>query len=127
EPDAPNFTPRVSGMVTAQGGAASYRLSILKSDHGDENSVQRFFFDYAQPKAGEGHFIHTYRCDGSPIPSFEGEPETVTLAGGIDPFTRSVWESLDSENKVSLFVRYISLKTGKTDTRIVNARGEKVQ
>lgn len=120
EDDRPNWTPRISGLVKVEGGKVEYKLSILKSDSGDETSVQRFFYDYCQPKAGVGHFIHTYRCDGSPIPSFEGEPEKVVLAGDIDTLTESVWNSLNADNKVSLFVRYIDLKTGKADTRIVN-------
>lgn len=120
EDDAPNFTPRISGVVEAGEGKASYKLSILKSDNGDESSVQRFFFDYCQPKAGVGHFIHTYRCNGNPIPSFEGEPERVSIAGDIDEITRNVWESLNQDNKVSLFVRTINIHTGETQTCIIN-------
>lgn len=120
EPDAPNFTPRVSGMVTVENGRADYRLSILKSCDGDPQSPQRFFFEYPAPKAGEGHFIHTYVTDGSPIPSFQGEPERVTLEGDIDGLTAAVWEHLNEDNKVSLFVRFIDLKTGKVETRIQN-------
>lgn len=120
EDDCPNWTPRISGVVKVEGGKAEYKLSILKSDNGDETSVQRFFYDYCQPKAGVGHFIHTYRCDGSPIPSFEGEPEKVALAGDIDTLTENLWNSLNADNKVSLFVRYIHLETGKADTRIIN-------
>ena len=117
EPDAPNFTPRVSGIVSP-GGA--YTLSILKSNAGNPDSVQRFFYEYAEPLAGEGHFIHTYRCDGNPIPSFEGDPTAVGIEGDIDSFTELVWNSLNEENKVSLFTRFISLETGKTETRILN-------
>ena len=120
EPDAPNFTPRISGIVKVKDGAMKYKLSILKSDGGNADSVERFFFEYDQPVAGEGRFIHTYRCDGSPIPSFAGEPERVRLMGDIDTFTRMVWNSLNEDNKVSLFVRYIDLATGKTQDRIVN-------
>ena len=120
EPDSPNFTPRISGIVKVKGGAMKYKLSILKSDGGNADSVERFFFEYDQPVAGEGRFIHTYRCDGSPIPSFAGEPEHVRLMGDIDTFTRMVWNSLNEDNKVSLFVRYIDLATGKTQDRIVN-------
>ena len=116
EPDGPNFTPRISGLVED----SRYRLSILKSDNGDENCAQRFFFEYDNTKAGEGHFIHTYRCDGNPIPSFEGEPERVTISGDLDEFTKTVWESLNEDNKVSLFTRFIDLTTGKFETRIVN-------
>ena len=117
EPDGPNYTPRISAVVYADG---SYQMSILKSADGNGDSVQRYFFDYPQPVAGEGRFIHTYRCDGSPIPSFAGEPEHVRLMGDIDTFTRMVWNSLNEDNKVSLFVRYIDLATGKTQDRIVN-------
>mgnify|MGYP002648359129 CR=1 FL=1 len=120
EPDSPNFTPRISGIVKVKDGAMKYKLSILKSDGGNADSVERFFFEYDQPVAGEGRFIHTYRCDGSPIPSFAGEPEHVRLMGDIDTFTRMVWNSLNEDNKVSLFVRYIDLATGKTQDRIVN-------
>jgi Archaeal IMP cyclohydrolase len=116
EPDAPNFTPRISGVVTRTG----YKLSILKSNNGDDHSAQRFFFDYEEPKAGEGHFIHTYKCDGNPIPSFEGEPEWVSIEGDIDSFTNALWKKLNSDNKVSLFVRYWNIETGAEETRIVN-------
>lgn len=117
EPDAPNFTPRVSGLVLPNG---AYKLSILKSNAGNPDSVQRFFYEYAEPLAGEGHFIHTYRCDGSPIPSFEGDPTAVKIEGDIDSFTELVWNSLNEDNKVSLFTRFISLATGETETRILN-------
>jgi len=116
EPDDPNFTPRISG-ITKDG---KYKLSILKSANGDKNSVQRYFFEYVQPQAGLGHFIHTYKCDGNPIPSFEGEPELVKIEGDIDSFTKSVWENLNADNKVSLFVRYIDIATNKYETRIIN-------
>ena len=120
EPDAPNFTPRISGVVKVKQGVMSYKLSILKSDGGNEKSAERFFFEYPQPVPGEGRFIHTYQCDGTPIPSFAGEPERVKLSGDIDTFTTMVWNSLDENNKVSLFVRYIDLKTEKVQDRIVN-------
>ena len=120
EPDAPNYTPRISGMVTVKDGQASYRLSILKSNGGNAESPQRFFFDYPAPLAGEGHFIHTYVTDGDPIPSFEGEPKRVTVGGEIDAFAKDLWESLNEDNKVSLFVRFIQIATGKTETRIIN-------
>ena len=119
EPDAPNYTPRISGMVTRGNGKLTYRLSILKSDAGDPEAPQRFFYEYT-PRAGVGHFIHTYRCDGNPIPSFEGEPEKVALSGDIDTLTENVWNSLNLDNKVSLFVRYVNVKTGEAQTRIVN-------
>ena len=120
EPDGPNYTPRISGVVTVRDGNLSYKLSILKSAGGNPDSCQRFTFDYAQPLAGQGHFIHTYRCDGNPIPSFEGEPETVALSGDLDAFGDLVWENLNEDNKVSLFVRYIDLRDGSCRTRIYN-------
>ena len=118
EPDAPNFTPRISGLAEPKNNR--YRLSILKSAEGDPSSVRRYFFDYDAPRAGEGHFIHTYQGDGNPLPSFEGEPVPVEIAGDIDAFTETVWNSLDTDNRVSLFTRFIDLKTGGTKTRIVN-------
>ncbi len=118
EPDSPNFTPRISGVIDSKTGA--YKLSVLKSDCGDESSVQRFFYEYAQPKAGEGHFIHTYMGDGEPLPSFEGEPQLVSIPNDIETFTNTVWESLNEENKVSLFTRFIDLETGETESRICN-------
>ncbi len=118
EPDSPNFTPRISGIIDSKTGA--YKLSVLKSDCGDESSVQRFFYEYAQPKAGEGHFIHTYMGDGEPLPSFEGEPQLVSIPNDIETFTNTVWESLNGENKVSLFTRFIDLETGETESRICN-------
>lgn len=118
EPDGPNWTPRISGLLAENG---DYRLSILKSADGDESSVRRFFYEYESPKAGAGHLIHTYEHDGSPIPSFSGEPRTVELPYAcINCFTKAVWESLDPDNKVSLFTRFINLKTGETVTKIVN-------
>jgi len=119
EPDGPNYTPRISGIVERGEGSFTYKLSILKSTDGDPEMAQRFFFEY-EPKAGLGHFIHTYKCDGNPIPSYEGEPTPVKLEGDIDQFTAALWENLNGDNKVSLFVRTIDLTTGKTDTRIVN-------
>ncbi len=118
EPDSPNFTPRISGIIDSKTGA--YKLSVLKSDCGDESSVQRFFYEYAQPKAGEGHFIHTYMGDGEPLPSFEGEPQLVSIPNDIETFTNTVWESLNEENKVSLCTRFIDLETGETESRICN-------
>ena len=117
EPDEPNYTPRISGIVMANG---DYRLSILKSADGNPESTRRYFFEYSNPLAGQGHFIHTYRCDGNPIPSFEGEPEQVAIRGNIDEFTAEVWNSLNADNKVSLFTRFINLATGEYETRIIN-------
>lgn len=120
EPDAPNYTPRISGIMHIEEGRYNYAMSILKSSDGDPSSCSRFTFAYENPLAGEGHFIHTYQGDGNPLPSFEGEPVRVGIEGGIDSFTQLLWENLNEENKVSLFVRYIDLATGKYETRIVN-------
>ncbi len=120
EPDAPNFTPRISGMVSLAGGDFSYKLSILKSCGGNPDSVERFFYEYDRPVAGQGRFIHTYQCDGNPIPSFEGEPVPVAINGDIDAFAASLWADLNPDNKVALFVRGIVLSTGETQTRIIN-------
>lgn len=116
EPDAPNFTPRISGATEGFG----YRLSILKSADGNPASTERFHYEYKNPIAGEGHFIHTYRCDGDPLPSFAGEPTRVAIAGDIAAFTETLWESLNSDNKVSLFVRFIDAETGDYETLIKN-------
>ena len=120
EDDRPNWTPRISGLVRVADGKASYKLSIIKSDDGDESSVLRYFYEYAQPKAGEGHFIHTYQCDGNPIPSFAGEPEKVALHGDIEQLALDTWMNLNEDNKVSLYVSYISLADGSSDTIIIN-------
>lgn len=120
EPDAPNFTPRISGIATVKDGDFSYKLSILKSDDGNDASVQRFFYEYAQPVAGKGHFIHTYRCDGNPIPSFSGDPEPVEIPNDLGVFTAMIWKSLNEQNKVSLFTRFIDLTTGEYETCIIN-------
>ena len=120
EPDPPNFTPRISGILEFADSDFSYKMSILKSNCGRENSALRFFYEYAQPVAGEGHFIHTYKCDGNPIPSFEGEPTLVNIEGDIDEFTNNVWNSLNEDNKVSLYTRFIDLATGEFEDRIVN-------
>ena len=120
EPDGPNYTPRISGIMHIEGGSYNYALSILKSSDGNPASCQRFSFAYEAPLAGEGHFIHTYMHDGNPLPSFEGEPKRVEIKGGIDEFTALVWNSLNEENKVSLFVRFIDIAAGSWETRIVN-------
>ena len=118
EPDEPNYTPRISGIIEKDG---SYKLSILKSQYGNADSVQRYFFEYAQPVAGTGHFIHTYKCDGNPIPSFEGEPEFVELPpASPEDFAEAVWNSLNADNKVSLYVNYTSLEDGKEYVIIKN-------
>ncbi len=121
EPDAPNFTPRISGIVRVLGGAMSYKLAILKSDCGCEGSAQRFFYEYPQPQAGVGHFLHTYMGDGSPLPSFEGEPERVVLPEGGEELCKVLWASLNQDNKVSLYTCEIDLATGERKTWIVNA------
>ena len=120
EPDAPNYTPRISGIMHIENGTYNYAFSILKSNDGDPSSCQRFTFAYQNPKAGEGHFLHTYQGDGNPLPSFEGEPTRVKVRSDIDAFTEKVWANLNEDNKVSLFVRYIDIATGKYETRIVN-------
>ena len=120
EPDAPNYTPRISGIMHLENGGYNYAMSILKSNNGDPSSCNRFTFAYQNPKAGEGRFIHTYMGDGSPLPSFEGEPTLVGIEGSIDELTKTVWENLNEENKVSLFVRYIEIATGNYESRIVN-------
>ncbi|MBQ9989469.1 MAG: IMP cyclohydrolase [Lachnospiraceae bacterium] len=120
EPDAPNYTPRISGIMHIEGGSFNYAMSILKSNNGNPDACNRYTFAYQNPVAGEGHFIHTYMEDGNPLPSFEGEPKLVEITGDIDGFTDMLWSSLNEENKVSLFVRYIDLESGKWETRIVN-------
>ena len=120
EPDAPNYTPRISGVMHVENGNYNYAMSILKSNQGDADSCNRYTFAYENPKPGQGRFIHTYMSDGNPLPSFEGEPEWVKIEGDIDSFTNMIWENLNEENKVSLFVRYIDIETGKYETRIVN-------
>lgn len=120
EPDAPNYTPRISGVIKQEGENFNYALSILKSANGDPASCQRFTFTYKNPINGQGHFIHTYQGDGNPLPSFEGEPKLVAVPNDITEFTRQLWDSLNSDNKVSLFVRYIDLHTGDTISKIVN-------
>ena len=122
EPDAPNWTPRISGLLTAGDGRMAYRLSILKSGGGAE-SVQRFFYEYPEPRAGEGHLIHTYAGDGDPLPSFEGEPTRIAIhRQDIDTFAGALWNALDMQNRVSLFVRTVDLQNGQTITRIINQR-----
>jgi hypothetical protein len=120
EPDEPNYTPRISAIMHLENGTYNYAMSILKSANGNPDSCCRYTFAYENPLPGEGRFIHTYMGDGNPLPSFEGEPAWVTIDGDIDSFTESVWENLNEENKVSLFVRFIDIETGKYETRIVN-------
>ncbi len=120
EPDAPNYTPRISGILHVEDGMFNYAMSILKSNNGRPDSCRRYTFAYENPAAGEGHFIHTYMGDGNPLPSFEGEPKQVVMDQDIDGLTELIWNSLHEDNKVSLFVRYINIKTGKYESRIVN-------
>ena len=120
EPDGPNYTPRISGIMHIENGTYNYAMSILKSSSGNPESCCRFTFAYENPLPGEGRFIHTYMHDGNPLPSFEGEPKRVEILDDIDDFTELLWESLNEENKVSLFVRYIDIATGTFETRIVN-------
>lgn len=120
EPDAPNFTPRISGLMTVDDGKYDYAMSILKSHNGNPDQCDRYTFTYDAPVAGEGHFIHTYMNDGNPLPSFEGEPVKLKIEGGIEEFANAIWSSLNEDNKVSLFVRFIDLETGKWEEKIIN-------
>ena len=120
EPDAPNHTPRISGLLRREDGSFSYKLSILKSDGGTPASCVRYFFDYPHPSAGEGRLIHTYQGDGSPLPSFEGEPVSVAVNGSIQEFGNLLWDSLSKVNRVALFVRAIDLSTGEAEDLIFN-------
>lgn len=120
EPDGPNYTPRISGILHIDKGKYNYAMSILKSNHGKPSSCCRFTFAYENPAPGEGHFIHTYEQDGDPLPSFSGEPKLVAMMDSMDDFTKMMWESLNGENKVSLFVRYVDLFSGEYESRIVN-------
>ena len=120
EPDGPNYTPRISGIMHIEKGRYNFAMSILKSDDGDPQSCNRYTYAYENPKAGQGRFIHTYMHDGNPLPSFEGEPKVVAISGEIDEFAKMVWENLNPDNKVSLFVRYIDIETGAYESRIIN-------
>ena len=120
EPDGPNYTPRISGIMHIEGGRFRYAMSILKSNHGNPDSCNRYTFAYNNPPAGEAHFIHTYMQDGNPLPSFEGEPKRTETLNDLDEFTDMIWDSLNGENKISLFVRYIDIESGDYMTRIVN-------
>lgn len=119
EPDAPNFTPRISGLIDIESGL-KLKLSVLKSDEGDESQSLRFFYNYDNPKPGEGFLIHTYKENSNPLKSFEGEPIKVSLTGSIDEFANSLWNSLNTDNKISLAVRYIDMATGKYEQIIKN-------
>jgi hypothetical protein len=119
EPDSPNFTPRISGMLTFENNDFSYQMSILKSIDAEGTDCARYTFSYPSA-AGLGHFIHTYVCDGNPIPTFQGEPERVAIDSDIDVFTDKLWSALDNDNKISLYVRYIDLKNGEYEDRLIN-------
>ena len=120
EPDGPNYTPRISGIMHIENGKYNYAMSILKSSDGSPESCHRYTFAYENPKAGEGHFIHTYQCDGNPLPSFEGEPKRIQIPDDMEAFTTLLWNSLNADNKVSLFVLYIDITTGTYATQLVN-------
>lgn len=121
EDDKPNFTPRISGIIRRENGGMNFAMSILKSAEGDDSSCERFMYAYSNPVAGKAKFIHTYAGEGEPLPSFEGEPKTLLLPDeDIDALTRRIWENLNEDNKVSLFVRYIDIASGEIETRIVN-------
>ena len=120
EPDGPNYTPRISGIMHIENGTYNYAMSILKSNNGNPDACNRYTFAYQNPVAGEAHFIHTYMGDGNPLPSFEGEPKSVKIEGSIDSFAENIWKALNAENKVSLFVRFIDIESGKYTTKIFN-------
>lgn len=120
EDDDPNYTPRISGIMHIDNGNYNYAMSILKSNDGDPDSCQRFTYSYNNPKCGEGHFIHTYQGDGNPLPSFSGEPKKVNIPNDINEFSNNLWNALNEDNKVSLFVRFINLETGKVTSKITN-------
>jgi len=120
EPDAPNYTPRISALLNIENGVLRYQMSILKSNNGNPAACNRYTFDYENPVNGEGHFIHTYMHDGSPLPSFEGEPKLVGIKDDMEEFGTLVWESLNADNKVSLFIRYISIEDGSYRSKIYN-------
>ena len=120
EPDGPNYTPRISGIMHIEKRSFNFAMSILKSDSGDPAGCNRYTFAYNNPKAGEGRFIHTYRENAEPLPSFEGEPKRVEIPDDMEAFTAAIWSSLNEENKVSLFVRYIDIETGRYISKIMN-------
>ena len=124
EPDGPNWTPRISAVIDFKENDFTYKLSILKSADEAGTACSRYYFNYPAT-AGVGHFIHTYVCDGSPIPTFQGEPERISIPDDIDKFTDEIWTNLDSDNKISLYVRYIDLKTGAVENRMINKNSDK--
>lgn len=120
EHDAPNYTPRISGIMNIADGNYDYSMSILKSNNGNPDCCDRFTFTYSNPVAGEGRFIHTYKCDGNPLPSFEGEPKVVAIPDDIDEFTNLIWNNLNEDNKISLYVRYIDIETKESKVVLLN-------
>lgn len=120
EPDAPNYTPRISAILNIEEGNFKYSMSILKSNNGNPDACNRYTFNYETPVSGEGHFIHTYMHDGDPLPSFEGEPELIETRNDMEEFGSLVWESLNPDNKVSLFIRYINIADGSYTSKIYN-------
>ena len=120
EPDPPNFTPRISAMASFQEGDFTYQMSILKSGDEEGSFCNRYTYSYGSAKAGVGHFIHTYVCDGNPIPTFQGEPERVSIPNDIDAWTTDIWNALDENNKISLYVRFVNLETGCEENRMIN-------
>ena len=120
EPDGPNYTPRISGIMKVENNTFHYAMSILKSNNGNPDACNRYTFTYENPVNGEGHFIHTYMHDDNPLPSFEGEPKLVAIDNDMEVFTNMLWENLNEDNKVSLFVRYIDIETGNYETKIIN-------
>jgi len=119
EPDPPNYTPRISAMLTFREKGFSYQMSILKSADAEGSACNRFTWSYA-PISGLGHFLHTYVCDGNPIPTFQGEPERIALCNDLDEMTNRLWNALNEQNKISLYVRTVNLETGATESRLVN-------
>ncbi len=120
EPDSPNYTPRISGLISVKENNLTYKLSILKSFDGDNSVCIRNFFNYSGALNGTGHLIHTYNSDGSPIPSFSGEPKRMDIVGDIDTYSIDLWNSLNEDNRVSLVVKFVSIESGETETRIIN-------
>lgn len=120
EPDGPNYTPRISGVMHVENGEYDFAMSILKNNNGDPSCCNRYTYSYDNPKAGEGRFIHTYMHDANPLPSFQGEPKVVEIPDDMEAFTNMLWTSLNEDNKVSLFVRYIDIATGTYETKIIN-------
>ena len=120
EDDAPNYTPRISGIMHVENGSYNYAMSILKSADGNPDCCERFTFSYTNPLSGTGHFIHTYVCDGDPLPTFRGEPERVAIPDDIDTLTADIWNILDTDNRISLYVRYTDIVSGEKQERIIN-------